>query len=162
MKDRILDMQIKQLAESQSYAPATRMIKQLKEVGSFSDKQVNELLFWYLDNDQISGASGEYSILRPLFEERRENLHSNLLTMYDLFKKTDYRPTHRLHLRETVITKIQSLKPELTSSIITSLIQQEIDTNDTHTYAALETIIQNQNLSISVPQVWRDLLKDYI
>ena len=85
MKDRILNMLIKQLAESKSYAPATRTIQQLKEVGPISDKQVNELLFWYLDNDQISAASGQRSVLRPLFEKRRDGIHSNLLTMYDLY-----------------------------------------------------------------------------
>jgi len=158
MKDRIQDILIRQIAESPNYATANKNINQLNENGDLSNNQINELLFWYLDNDQVSGSSEGHQILLPLFIEKQDELNTSLASFLESFIENDYTPTHRIHLFGMIKNKITSEKSELTEEELSRMIQKEIETNRSHTYEAIEKIIKELEVDISIQDIWKNII----
>jgi len=162
IQGRIQNIQIKQLGESSNYAASNRMIQKLKETDSFSENQINDLLFWYLDNDQISGSSAGRSFLHPLFERQNKDLHFDLRSMYDLYVETGFQPTHRPHLYDIIKRRIVTQKPDLTIESLNILIQKELDSEEYHIYDAIDRVIQDLEISLSCFEIWKEIIEVYL
>jgi len=146
--DRYKQIMVDTFIESTSFIDANEKAEQLKPIKTFSDSQLNDLVFGYLSNDQVRGSWQGGGFVRNLVKENENRIYQPLMQLYKTYQEegdSAFYPEN--NLIDRYIKAILKKKPNLTSEAIKDLIQQERVKHGLSYFAGIYKVIENLGIN---------------
>lgn len=146
---------IESLGTSSDYITSNDLAKILVDCAPFTEQQINELVYWFLVNDQVSGATTFKKLILPYIEKNEAKINTILFELFDAFRKNGWEPTHRINAHEVLLLKILESRPALTEDALQQLINDEKERGSLSTYEAIQKVMEKLGLSIALINMWK-------
>lgn len=158
--DKLKNFLIYSLGQSENYLTSIILGKKLESCEPFTKQQINEILYWFLMNDQVSGATPVINFIRPLIEKNKGIINPLLLKIFRDFKNNNWYPTHRINGHEVLLTKILKEHPSLSMEALSTLIEDERERNSASTFEIIYQKMKEQGISFSINSIWKSRTRD--
>jgi hypothetical protein len=87
LAERYKEIILDKFIESESYDDANTKVKRLMTFKSFTDSQLNDLVFGYITNAQVRGSWQGGKFVQDLVDENKERLNPLLLKLFEIIEE---------------------------------------------------------------------------
>jgi len=152
--EKLKNYLIDSLGKSDNYITSISIGKKMAQCESFSILQVNELIYWFLMNDQVSGATPVKTLLTQIIENNERTINPSLMKIYYDFKNNNWQPHHRINGHEEILKRIMD-NPTLPRVFYIGQIEEVKERDSCSTFDALEKIMEEEEIPFDINSIWR-------
>jgi len=145
---------IHSLGNSENYITSISIGKKLTLCEPFSILQVNEMIYWFLMNDQVSGATPVKNLITPLIEKNEKAINPLLIKLYHDFKNNNWQPKHRINGHEEIL-KLLMDDPTLTRDDFDQIIDEVKKRDSITTLEVLINMLEKEEIPFDLYSIWR-------
>jgi len=145
---------INSLGSSENYITSISIGKKLALCEPYSILQVNEMIYWFLMNDQVSGATPVKNLITPLIEKNEKAINPLLIKLYNDFKNNNWQPKHRINGHEEIL-KLLMDDPTLTRDNFNQTIEEVKKRDSISTFEVLINMMENKEIPFDLYSIWR-------